>query len=45
MDDLRAYLGRSRSWLTTPLLIVLAVLVLALLWGSLEALPFVYDIF
>lgn len=45
MDELRAYLGRSRSWWLTPLLIVVGLLVLALLWGSLGALPFVYDIF
>lgn len=43
--ELRDYLGGARRWIRLVLIILAALVLLVVLFGSLESLPFIYDAF
>lgn len=44
-QELRQYLGGGKRWLLMPLLVLAVFVLLVLIFGSLDALPFIYDSF
>lgn len=45
LQELRQYLGGVSRWIRIALIILLMLVLLIVLFGSLDALPFVYDSF
>jgi hypothetical protein len=43
--ELRQYLGGTKRWMMIPLLLLALLVLVILVFGALEALPFLYDDF